>query len=87
MAPSVIKLTAKRQATFPGHVCEELGVQPGDTMRIEKRVLEGQPVWVLVPTKHDTSWFGSLRRYGVGKDHRMSAIWKSVAHGHQERER
>ena len=31
-----IKITAKRQVTFPAHVLDALGVKPGDRIEIEK---------------------------------------------------
>ena len=77
---STIRLTSKRQATFPRAVCEEMDLKPGDTLDVEARVVDGERVWVLRPEpRADTSWFGCLRRYARGKRHSMSAIRKSIA--------
>lgn len=32
----LIKITAKRQVTFPAHVLEALGVQPGDRLELQE---------------------------------------------------
>ena len=44
---SKIKLTAKRQATFPSMVCQELGVAPGDELELKPAKVGGENVWVL----------------------------------------
>jgi len=46
---STIRLTAKRQATFPKALCEELNVQPGDSLVVQRSSIEGEDVWVLRP--------------------------------------
>lgn len=33
----IVKLTAKRQITFPARVLEALGVKPGDRLELEQR--------------------------------------------------
>lgn len=77
---AAIRMTAKRQATFPRAVCEEMHLKPGDTLTVEPGVVDGERVWVLRPQQApDTSWFGSLARYARGKPHSMSAIRKSMA--------
>jgi bifunctional DNA-binding transcriptional regulator/antitoxin component of YhaV-PrlF toxin-antitoxin module len=48
-----VKLTAKRQATLPVALCEELGVGPGDQLELERCVVDGAPAWVLRATKPD----------------------------------
>jgi bifunctional DNA-binding transcriptional regulator/antitoxin component of YhaV-PrlF toxin-antitoxin module len=59
-----IKLTAKRQATFPAEVCEALGVKPGDRIELEARTQGKGRVWVLKPvTSKARPWFGVLGRY------------------------
>ena len=40
-----ITLTAKRQATLPKALCEELGVGPGDKLELERRSVRGEVVW------------------------------------------
>lgn len=60
-----VKVTAKRQVTFPARVLEALGVRPGD--RIEIR--EGADGFVLQPVRLDASRLAPLRghlRRGVG---------------------
>ena len=78
---STIKITAKRQATFPASMCRELGVHPGDSLRVEKRRLEGRPVWVLLPDVPSMSWFGAAKKYAEGKSHDMADIRKSIGKG------
>jgi len=61
---STIKLTTKRQATFPAKVCEQLGLKPGDEIDLKPRVDNGKQLWVL--QKRCTPprpWLGSLRAY------------------------
>lgn len=70
-----LKLTSKRQATFPVALCNELGVSAGDELKLERRVLDGEAAWVLqVREKPETSWFGSLNAYAPGKTHDMEII-------------
>ena len=52
-----VKITSKRQVTFPARVLEALGVGPGD--RIELR--EGPDGFVLRPRRIDESRLGTLR--------------------------
>lgn len=85
---SKIKLTAKRQATFPSKVCRELGVAPGDELELKPAKVRGESVWVLKPaSKSRSKWIGSLNRYAgnAGKDHSMESIRKSVAQGRLKR--
>jgi bifunctional DNA-binding transcriptional regulator/antitoxin component of YhaV-PrlF toxin-antitoxin module len=76
-----LKITAKRQATLPAALCEELGVGPGDTLTLERHELDGEPVWVLRSPKPDWSWAGSLREYAEGKSHDWADIERSIARG------
>lgn len=81
---SKIKLTAKRQATFPSMVCQELGVAPGDELELKPAKVGGESVWVLKPvSKPRSKWIGSLKPYAhnAGGDHSMEAVRKSVAKG------
>ena len=50
-----IKLTAKRQATLPAAVCDELGVTAGDTLTLERRLMDGEAVWILRSPRPDWS--------------------------------
>lgn len=58
----LVKVTAKRQVTFPAKVLEDLGVKPGD--RLELR--EGPDGYLLRPRRVDASRLaplhGRLRR-------------------------
>jgi AbrB family looped-hinge helix DNA binding protein len=53
----LIKITTKRQVTFPAKVLEDLGVKPGD--RLELR--ESQEGYVLSPRRIDLSKLAPLR--------------------------
>ncbi len=81
---SKIKLTAKRQATFPSKVCQELGVAPGDELELKPAKVSGENVWVLKPaSKPRSKWIRALNRYATnaGGDHSMDAIRKRIAQG------
>jgi bifunctional DNA-binding transcriptional regulator/antitoxin component of YhaV-PrlF toxin-antitoxin module len=75
---STIKITTKRQATLPVELCRELGVRPGDELRIEKKLIRGERVWTLQPGSPPDSWFGSLRKYARGKSHSLESIRGSI---------
>ena len=53
-----IKITSKRQATFPKHVLETLGVEPATKSNFEKP----KTVTFYVPRRIDLSLLGGLRR-------------------------
>jgi AbrB family looped-hinge helix DNA binding protein len=53
----LVKVTAKRQVTFPARVLEAMGVRPGD--RIE--VVEGPDGFLLKPRRVDLSRLAPLR--------------------------
>ncbi len=76
-----IRITAKRQATLPAALCEELGVGPGDTLNVERRIIDGEPLWVLRAHRPDWSWVGAAHRYGQDKSHRWEDIEESIARG------
>lgn len=78
-----IKLTAKRQATFPRELCEGLGLEPGDEIELVAKSEKGEPCWMLKKRKAPArDWIGSLRRFASdGKDHSMDAIRGSIAAG------
>ena len=77
-----IKVSSKRQATFPKQVCESLGIEPGDDLLLDRRVEAGEEVWFLTPARqHQRPWLGSLRQYAAGKENGMDAIRKSIASG------
>ena len=77
---AAIRLTSKRQATFPRALCEEMRLKPGDRLALDARVVDGERVWVLRPDRQEEpSWFGCLERYARGKSHDMESIRKSIA--------
>ena len=73
-----IRLTSKRQATFPKALCEELGVAAGDTLRLERVSLGVETVWVLRLDQPDWSWVGAARSWAAGRDHEWDAVEASI---------
>lgn len=53
----LVKITSKRQVTFPKRVLDELGVGPGDRLEL----LEGPDGYTLRPRRIDRSKLGTLR--------------------------
>jgi AbrB family looped-hinge helix DNA binding protein len=78
-----VTLTAKRQATLPKELCEDLGVGPGDRLDVEARVIDGETLWVLRPRKADWSWIGSLKP-ARGISHDWDDIERSIEQGRVE---
>ncbi len=77
---AAITLTAKRQATFSRALCEELAIGPGDELLVERRLLDGETVWILRPKKVDWAWIGSVPvREGVSHD--MDDVRASIGRG------
>ncbi|MEM1157183.1 MAG: AbrB/MazE/SpoVT family DNA-binding domain-containing protein [Verrucomicrobiota bacterium] len=79
-----IKLTSKRQATFPAQVCKDLGVQAGDELALIPQIRKGKTVWALAPKETaNRPWAGQLKDYAkhAQGDHSMEAIRKSIAAG------
>ncbi len=61
----LVKITSKRQITFPARVLEAMGVRPGDRLRLE----EGPDGFVLRPQTIDPARLAPLRdklRRGCG---------------------
>ncbi len=52
----LVKVTSKRQVTFPAKVLDELGVKPGDQIEL----LEGPDGYLLKPRRIDYSKLGTL---------------------------
>ena len=77
-----VKVSSKRQVTFPKQVCESLGIQSGDEILLERDVKSNQEIWYLKPAREETrSWLGSLREYASNKSHSMGAVRDSIARG------
>ena len=53
----IVKITAKRQVTFPARVLDALGVGPGDQLELR----ESNEGYVLRPRRIDPSRLGTLR--------------------------
>ena len=53
----LVKITSKRQVTFPARVLDALGVGPGDQLELE----EGPDGFILRPRRIDYSKLGTLR--------------------------
>ena len=53
----VVKITSKRQVTFPARVLDALGVGPGDQLELE----EGPDGFLLRPRRIDTPFIPPLR--------------------------
>ena len=75
---ATIKLTAKRQATFPAEVCKELGVESGDSLEITPLHHGNQIVWVLkAMVKTKPKWMGALKQYAKN----AKKPWTREEHG------
>ena len=53
----LVKITSKRQVTFPKHVLDALGVGPGDRLELQ----ESPEGYTVKPRRIDHSKLGSLR--------------------------
>lgn len=73
-----VTITSKRQATLPAELCEELGVQAGDQLSVERRRIAGGSAWVITGKKPDWSWFGAARPYAQDKSHRWLDVEGSI---------
>ena len=80
-----LKITTKRQATFPVETCDALRIGPGDIVDVEPRVIDDEQVWILRPRRTpDRSWIGSLRDQARAQDHSMESIRRSIAEGRKK---
>ncbi|MBF0199100.1 MAG: AbrB/MazE/SpoVT family DNA-binding domain-containing protein [Planctomycetes bacterium] len=75
---ATIKITSKRQATFPSELCGDLGIEPGDQVILEPLEIEGRKVWTIHRVEEDDEWFGSLSKYASSKSHDMDDIRTSI---------
>lgn len=77
-----IKLSTKRQATFPKSVCEALGLEPGDEIMLVHNGEGAEESWTLRPSKgRARAWLHQLKPYAQGKDHSMESVRASIAKG------
>ena len=60
----IVKITSKRQVTFPAHVLEAMGVGPGDRLEIT----ECEDGFLLKPKRIDYSKLGLLKEL-IPDDH------------------
>ena len=80
-----LKITTKRQATFPVETCDALRIGPGDIVDVESRVIDDEQVWILRPRRTpDRSWIGSLRDQARAQEHSMESIRRSIAEGRKK---
>lgn len=59
----LVKITSKRQVTFPARVLDAMGVGPGDRLSLE----EGPEGFLLRPQRVDLTRLGSLKELVRGK--------------------
>ena len=77
-----LRLTSKRQATFPVETCEALRIGPGDTVELEPTLIDGERVWLLRPRRlPKRPWLACLRGKTAVSNHSMEAIRRSIAAG------
>lgn len=76
---TTLKLTSKRQATFPASTCEELGVGPGDQLELEKIRVRGKDVWVLRKQEPlSLPWLEITRPWVKRKNHDWETIKSEI---------
>jgi antitoxin PrlF len=79
----LIKITAKRQATFPARVLDALGVKPGDRIELH----EGPDGYVLRARKIDHSKLAPLRgKLRKGKGTFDLDTFRNAPHGRSLRD-
>lgn len=76
---STIKMTSKRQATFPAELCKDMGIAPGDELVVEHKLIKGDLVWVLKPVENKLEWMGALKKYARNKSYEMDDVRRSIA--------
>lgn len=76
-----VKLTSRRQVTLPAQLCEELGLRPGDRIRVERKVVGGETLWVLRRARRNWACYGSARKYARGKTHALTDIRRNIERG------
>jgi bifunctional DNA-binding transcriptional regulator/antitoxin component of YhaV-PrlF toxin-antitoxin module len=77
-----IKITAKRQATFPAAALKALRVKPGDYLEL----IQDKDDWRLAPAGVDFSKLGTLQQKIAPKHPPFDlATWRSAAKDHARR--
>ena len=76
---ATIKMTSKRQATFPVELCKDMGIVPGDDLMVEHKLIKGDLVWVLKPVENKLEWMGALKKYARNKSHEMDDVRRNIA--------
>ena len=61
----LVKITSKRQVTFPARVLDAMGVGPGDRLELE----ESPDGFILRPRRIDVSMLGGLTGQDSNPDH------------------
>ena len=75
----IVRLTSRRRLTVPAALCDDLKIGPGDEVELERRVLDGERVWILRPkVVPSMPWFGALRNYAAGRPHDMDSIRTAI---------
>lgn len=75
---ATIKMTAKRQATFPAEVCREMGLASGDCIELFSVEHNDQKIWALKPVvKSQMPWVGTLNKYAS----KRNPPWSREDHG------
>lgn len=75
----IIKVTAKRQVTFPARVLDALGVKPGDRLELK----EGRDGFILRPRRIDPTRLAPLR--GKLKGRRSAFDLEAFRREHHDR--
>lgn len=62
-------------------MCEELDLNPGDSLALERKLVQGEAVWIVCTKKPKWAWLGAARGYATKKSHRLADIKQSIAKG------
>jgi len=79
MESATIKLTSKRQATFPAKLCDEMGLGPGSKLVVSRHVIDGSPAWVIQNSDAVVMpWLGALKEITADKSDDMDDVRESI---------
>ena len=79
-----IKMTSKRQATFPVELCEDMNIVPGDELTLELLMVDGKASWILRRKELKMEWVGALKKYARNRSHDMIDIRGSIERGRKK---